>query len=57
MSPLLFSMVAEGLIALVRRVVNSDIMRWFKINDKVSYSLLQFADDIMLMCDGSWFKL
>lgn len=40
LSPFLFSIVAEGFVALVRRFVNSDILRGFKINDEVSYSLL-----------------
>lgn len=57
LSPFLFSIVVEGLAAVVRRDVSLDMLKGFKVNDEVSYSLLQFVDDTVLVCDGSWSNL
>ncbi|XP_058751462.1 uncharacterized mitochondrial protein AtMg01250-like [Vicia villosa] len=53
-SPFLFVIVAEGLKALVgRAVVNGDFVG-FNVNGKCFIDILQFADDTLLIGDGSW---
>ncbi|CAK8567969.1 unnamed protein product [Lathyrus sativus] len=42
---------------MVRRVTNLGVIHGFKVNDNVSYNLLQFADDAILVCDESWSNL
>lgn len=54
LSPFLFSIMVEGLASMVRRELSLDILSVFKLNGEASYSLLQFADDTILVCDGTW---
>ncbi|CAK8575922.1 unnamed protein product [Lathyrus sativus] len=54
LSLLFFQIMVEGHAALFIRDVSLDILRGFKINDEVSYSLLQLLDDTVLVCDGSY---
>lgn len=49
----LFIIAAEGLAGLVRQGIDSNFLAGFKINDSLSISLLQFADDTIFQCDGN----
>lgn len=42
LSPFLFALVAEGLTGIMNRVMKTSMFKGFKINEDVSYSLLQF---------------
>lgn len=50
-------MVAEGLLGLMHNVVSLVEFQGFKLSETNSYELLQFANDILLICDGSWRNL
>lgn len=39
------------------RAANLGVFQGFKVNDKVSYNLLQFTDDTVLVGEGLWFNL
>lgn len=53
LAPFLFIVAAEGLAGLVRKAEESNCFRGFSVNDNLSISMLQFADDTMIFCDGS----
>ncbi|CAK8537480.1 unnamed protein product [Lathyrus sativus] len=53
LAPFQFAIVAEGLSCLVRFAVAGNLLREFKINNQNSESMLQFADDTLLIGDGS----
>ncbi|XP_058726932.1 uncharacterized protein LOC131598334 [Vicia villosa] len=53
LSPFLFTIVAEGLAELVRREVNRGSYNGFRISEEVEYTLLHFADDTLMIGDGS----
>lgn len=50
-------MVVEGLLDLMHNVVSLVEFQGFKLSETNSYELLQFANDILLICDGSWRNL
>ncbi|XP_058732600.1 uncharacterized protein LOC131604130 [Vicia villosa] len=50
----LFVIVAEGLKALVGRVVANGDFVGFNVNGKCFIDILQFTDDTLLIGDGSW---
>ncbi|CAK8570237.1 unnamed protein product [Lathyrus sativus] len=54
LSSFLFSVVVERLAAMVKRAPGGGLLSGFRVNDRVSYYLLQFVDDTMLICDGAW---
>lgn len=57
MAPFLFIVAAEGLAGLVRKAKENGCMRGFKVNENITISLLQLADDTMLFCNGSEWNL
>ncbi|XP_058724457.1 uncharacterized mitochondrial protein AtMg01250-like [Vicia villosa] len=57
LSPFLFTIVAEGLAGLMRRSTERGVFTGFKINEEISYDLLQFEDDTVLVGVGSWGNL
>ncbi|MCI04724.1 LINE-1 reverse transcriptase like [Trifolium medium] len=57
LSPFIFLIVAEGLAGMVRRAVEIGQFKGYKINDSLHLQLLQFADDTILMGEGSWDNL
>lgn len=52
LAPFLFIVAAEGLPGLVRKAESSNLFSGFAVNENLSISLLQFADDTVLLCDG-----
>lgn len=57
LSPFLFLLVAEGLARLVDKAVGVGVFEGFVINENLSYSLVQFADDTVLIGKPSWNNL
>ena len=49
LSPFLFLIVAEGLAGLVHKAADVSVFEGYVINDSISYSLVQFADDTVLI--------
>ncbi|PNX75860.1 cysteine-rich receptor-like protein kinase, partial [Trifolium pratense] len=54
LSPFLFLIVAEGLTGMMRKAVDIGKFKGFKINANLQFSLLQFADDTIIMGEDSW---
>src|SRR4051812_24416755 len=54
LSPFLFVLVAEGLAGLVRSASLLGNFRGMNINGLCRVDLLQYADDTILVGDGSW---
>ncbi|GAU35055.1 hypothetical protein TSUD_69780 [Trifolium subterraneum] len=54
LSPFLFLIAAEGLTGLVKKAVENDTFHGFKINENIQFQILQFADDTVLVGEGSW---
>ncbi|XP_058742220.1 uncharacterized protein LOC131614677 [Vicia villosa] len=57
LSPFLFLLVAEGLARLMRNTCECGSFRGFHFKDLIHFEMLQFADDTVLICDGSWSNL
>ncbi|XP_058765063.1 uncharacterized mitochondrial protein AtMg01250-like [Vicia villosa] len=57
LSPFLFTIVADGLVGMMKQAVSGGLYRSFKLTSTVEYNLLQFADDTILFGDGSWSNL
>lgn len=57
LSHFLFSLVVEWLASLVRKAKGLGIFRGFSFSDEVSFNLLQFDYDTIMVCDGSWSNL
>lgn len=53
LSPFLFIILAKGLAGLVRHSTLRGEFKGFRINEDVSYVLLQFAYGTILMGEGS----
>ncbi|CAJ2651419.1 unnamed protein product [Trifolium pratense] len=53
-SPFLFLIVAEGLASMMKKAVDVGRFRGFKVNANLHFQLLQFADDTIIMREGSW---
>lgn len=56
-SPFLFLIVVEGIIDMVHNATTLGEFKWFKVNEELHFELLQFADDTVVVCDGSWNNL
>ncbi|GAU48580.1 hypothetical protein TSUD_369510 [Trifolium subterraneum] len=54
LSPFLFLIAAEGLTGLVNKAINIGKFQGFKVHDNLQFPILQFADDTVLICEGSW---
>ncbi|CAK8534891.1 unnamed protein product [Lathyrus sativus] len=52
LSSFLFILVMEGLTQVVHNAVNMGLFKGFKINDRTSYNIVQFADDTLLIGEG-----
>ncbi|CAK8579145.1 unnamed protein product [Lathyrus sativus] len=57
LSPFIFSVVAEGPVLLVRRLARKKIFSGFHLYGDEAISLVQFADESVLICDDSWKNL
>jgi hypothetical protein len=57
LSPFLFLIVAEGLTGLMRKAVDSSLFHGYKVSDNIMCHTLQFADDTILVGEGSWDNL
>lgn len=53
LAPFLFLVAVEGLVVLIRKAEESRCFNGFLVNENLSISLLQFADDTMIFCDGN----
>ena len=55
LAPFFFTIVAEGLVGLVRQVIKINLFAGIKIGSKeVDVSFLQYADDTLFFCEDSW---
>jgi len=55
LTPFLFIIIAEGLARLVRQVVKCNLFKGVKVGRlEVDSCMLQFADDILFMCEASY---
>lgn len=57
LSPFLLFLVAEGSAGLMSNACECGSFRGFHFNDLIHFEMLQFADDIVLICVGSWWNL
>jgi hypothetical protein len=57
LSPFLFLIAAEGLAGLMRRAVDIGKFKGYQVSGNDHFQMLQFADDIILMGEGSWSNL
>lgn len=57
LSPFLFIVIMEGLTRLMENAVDSNLFNKFKVNEDVSYNIVQFADDILFIGDRNWDNL
>lgn len=57
LSPFLFLVAMEGLSGLFHNSTRVGVLKGFKVNDNLHDELLQFANDTMVVCDGSWTNL
>lgn len=57
LSPFLFLVVAEGLKGLINKAVENGSYAGFSINRRCFIDVLQFADDTLVVGDGSWSHL
>ncbi|CAK8566133.1 unnamed protein product [Lathyrus sativus] len=53
LAPFLFAIAAEGLSSLVKSAVAGNMLSQFMIHGQPTVSILQFADDTLLIVDGS----
>lgn len=53
LAPFLFLVIVEGLAGLVRSAVDKGVLVGYKVNDHISFPLLQFVDDTILLCEAS----
>jgi hypothetical protein len=54
LSPFLFLIVAEGLAGMMKRAVEIGNFKGYHVNHNMQFQILQFADDTILMGEGSW---
>ena len=57
LSPFLFLIAAEGLTGLARNAVDLGEFKEFKVAENVNFHILQFADDTILVGEGTWENL
>ncbi|PNX66288.1 ribonuclease H [Trifolium pratense] len=53
LSPFLFLIVVEGLAGLMRKAVEIGRFKGYRVNEDIQFQILQFADDTILMGEGS----
>jgi hypothetical protein len=46
--------VAEGLAGMMKRAVEIGNFKGYHVNHNMQFQILQFADDTILMGEGSW---
>lgn len=44
----------EGLTRLMKNALDSSLFKCFKVSEVVSYSVVQFADDNLIIGDCNW---
>ncbi|CAK8563361.1 unnamed protein product [Lathyrus sativus] len=49
LSPFLFILVMEVLTQLLKKSKSSDLYKGFKVSSDISYNLVQFGDDTLLI--------
>lgn len=54
LSSFLFLMVAEGLAGMVKKAVIEGSLVGFQVNQNISFSLFQYADDSIFVGTSSW---
>lgn len=54
LSPFLFLIAAEGLTSMINKAISLDLLKGFQVSTDLSYPILQFADDTILLCEKSW---
>jgi hypothetical protein len=52
--PFLFLIVAEGLAEMMKRAVAIGKFKGFRLNHNIQFQILQFADDTIILGEGSW---
>lgn len=57
LSLFLFLIVVEGLIGLIKNVYQLKKFKGFSFDEGVHFEVVQFADDTVLISDGSWDNL
>lgn len=54
LSPLLFILVMEGLTRSLKKAVHLRLFNGFKVNEEVTYNIVQFVDDTLFIGDIIW---
>ncbi|CAK8544640.1 unnamed protein product [Lathyrus sativus] len=54
LSPFLFIIVMKGLTKLMKNAMERRMFHGFKVNEKCTYSIMQFTDDTLIVGKGSW---
>jgi hypothetical protein len=54
LSPFLFLIVAEGLTGMMTKAVEIGKFKGYHINQDTQFQILQFADDTIILGEGSW---
>lgn len=49
--------MTKALTGLVKKAVEIGVFTGFKISSNLSYDILQFLDDTLLICEGTWQNL
>jgi hypothetical protein len=57
LSPFLFLIVTEGLSGLMHKAVENNLFHGYKVSDNIMFHSLQFADDTIILGEGSWDNL
>ncbi|CAI8616877.1 unnamed protein product [Vicia faba] len=57
LSPFLFTLVAEGLEKLLSKAITCGLYKGFRLSNSVEFHMLQFADDTIIIGEGSWSNL
>ncbi|GAU51046.1 hypothetical protein TSUD_371240 [Trifolium subterraneum] len=57
LSPFLFLIAVEGLTGLMRKAVEIGKFKGYRVSDCLQFPILQFADDTILLGNGSWDNL
>ena len=50
----LFHIAAKGLTRLTRKAAETGVFRGFKVKEDLIYDILQYADDTILIGEGTW---
>jgi hypothetical protein len=57
LSPFLFLIIAEGLTCLMSKAVEIGRFHGYTVNNNISFHTLQFADDTIIVGEGTWDNL